>query len=145
MTFHVYHFVTVFFFPSSSAEATAQNRSVQVNMKCRYFFFSHKLWLKSFESLYKGHRNQGFNQEVAWQWMKKKKIKWRTQQFWDAVLKATIPSSWRPHLHPLCCLLVAITMQVQRVKIQWHSCRYRDVITPFKLREEQLQLILATV
>lgn len=62
----------------------------------------------------------------------KEEIKWRILQFWDEVLTATVPCAWRPHLHPLCCLLVAITMEVQRVKIQWHSCRYRDVISCFE-------------
>lgn len=64
------HYVTVGFFPSSCVETAAQNRIVKVNMKCGCFIFFLKLWLKSFEPIYishEGHRNQGFNQEVAWQ------------------------------------------------------------------------------
>lgn len=57
------------FFSSSSAENTAQNRGIQVNMERRFFFFSLSCSLKcSFESAFfshKRHRSEGVNREVA--------------------------------------------------------------------------------
>lgn len=47
-------------------------------------------------------------------------------------------------LDPLCCLLVAVTVQALRVMSKWHPWGWGDGISPCKLREEQLQLFLAS-
>lgn len=47
------------------------------------------------------------------------------------MFKATVPTAWRPCLYPVCCLLVAVTVQVQRVMSKSHPWRWGAVTPSF--------------